>query len=96
MAEDTVVTEGEPFITAGELALGVLEDVELADARRMMLADRAFAEAVEWWETRLGAMAEAAACIAGSGSKIAAMRVSGRSWMLRRCSCPIIPHPMMP
>ena len=60
MADDTTIAADDPYLTAGELALGVLEGAELAAARRMLLADRGFAEAVEWWELRLAAMAEAA------------------------------------
>lgn len=47
-----------PDILAGEYALGVLEGAELAEAQRLMLADRDFAARVEWWRVRLGAMAE--------------------------------------
>lgn len=50
----------DPFIRAGEYALGVLEGGELAIAQRELLADRGFAEAVEWWEQRFAAMAEQA------------------------------------
>lgn len=49
---------GDPFIRAGEYALGVLEGGELAAAQRDLLADRSFADAVEWWESRFAAMAE--------------------------------------
>ena len=52
--------EEEGFVTAGEYALGVLEGDELAAARRRQLAEPAFADAVEWWGLRLGAMAEQA------------------------------------
>lgn len=60
MAETTDIREDDPFIRAGEYALGVLEGDELAAARRSLLSDRGFVDAVEWWENRLGAMGEAA------------------------------------
>ena len=60
MADDEVIQSDEPFLTAGELALGVLEGSELAAARRLQLSDVTFAGAVEWWEARLGAMSEGA------------------------------------
>ena len=60
MADDEVIQSDEPFLTAGELALGVLEGSELAAARRLQLSDVTFAAAVEWWEARLGAMSEGA------------------------------------
>lgn len=59
MADESESAIGDPFIVAGEYALGVLEGAELAAARRLLLADLEFANAVEWWEHRLGAMAEA-------------------------------------
>ena len=60
MADDEVIQSDDPFLTAGELALGVLEGSELAAARRLQLSDVTFAGAVEWWEARLGAMSEGA------------------------------------
>lgn len=60
MAEVTEPAADDPFIRAGEYALGVLEGGELGVARRALLADRSFAEAVEWWEWRLSTMAEQA------------------------------------
>lgn len=60
MAEAEDIPPFDPFILAGEYVLGVLEGEELADARRAILADSNFVEAVEWWEFRLGAMGEAA------------------------------------
>ena len=59
MADETALPEDDRFIRAGEYALGVLEGDELAAARRAVLADPAFAAAVQWWEWRLGALAEA-------------------------------------
>ncbi len=53
MADDEVIQSDEPFLTAGELALGVLEGSDLAAARRLQLSDVTFAAAVEWWEARL-------------------------------------------
>lgn len=60
MADDEVIQSFDPFLTAGELALGVLEGSDLAAARRLQLSDETFAGAVEWWEARLGAMGEGA------------------------------------
>lgn len=60
MAEPENIPPFDPFILAGEYALGVLEGEELAVARRAFLADSDFVEAVEWWEMKLGVMAEAA------------------------------------
>ncbi|MBU2339936.1 MAG: anti-sigma factor [Alphaproteobacteria bacterium] len=65
MADTLDPTAGEPpaddpLIRAGEYALGVLEGGELASAQRALLADRGFAEAVEWWEQRFAAIAEQA------------------------------------
>lgn len=60
MADTSDVRDDDLFIRAGEYALGVLEGDELGDARRLLLADRGFAEAVEWWEYRLGCMSEGA------------------------------------
>ena len=59
MADDDTPLPEDRFLTAGELALGVLEGGDLAAARRTQLVDAAFADAVEWWESRLGAMGEA-------------------------------------
>lgn len=58
MADDTPIPD-DAFLLAGEYALGVLEGDDLAAAGRAVLRDRPFAEAVDWWERRLGAMAEA-------------------------------------
>ena len=60
MADAIDPAASDPFITAGEYALGVLEGGELASAQRAMLADRGFAEAVEWWEHRFATIAEQA------------------------------------
>lgn len=60
MAEPEDIPPFDPFIFAGEYALGVLEGEELADARRALLANSEFVDAVEWWEMKLGAMGEAA------------------------------------
>lgn len=48
----------DPDMLAGEYALRVLEGAELADARRRLLAEPAFAADVAWWEDRLGTWAE--------------------------------------
>ena len=58
----------DPFIRAGEYALGVLEGAEMAQASRALLSNSDFADAVAWWEWRLGAMAEAAGQFAPSQS----------------------------
>jgi anti-sigma-K factor RskA len=42
-------------VLAGELALGVLEGEERAEALRLVLADRRFAAAVAWWRERFDA-----------------------------------------
>lgn len=68
MVETTEIREDDPFIRAGEYALGILEGDELGEARRLLLADRGFAEAVEWWEYRLGCMSEAAGSYMPSSS----------------------------
>ncbi|MDG6078052.1 hypothetical protein E3U23_02425 [Erythrobacter litoralis] len=62
MADD-LPSESDRFVLAGEYVLGVLEGEELSQARRMQLADRDFAQAVEWWEWRLGTIGEAAGTI---------------------------------
>lgn len=54
------------MILAGEYALRVLEGEDLVDAQRRVLADPEFADAVEWWQSLLAAMAEDAAPIAPS------------------------------
>lgn len=61
--KDDSVPGDEPFIRAGEFALGVLEGEERAAAQRDMLGEPGFAAAVRWWERRLGTMAEAAESI---------------------------------
>ncbi|MXP08863.1 anti-sigma factor [Pseudoblastomonas halimionae] len=48
----------DPMILAGEYALRVLEGNELAEAQRRVLADREFAEMVDWWHSWLANMAE--------------------------------------
>ena len=58
MADAVEQGPDDAFVTAGELSLGVLEGAELAAARERQLTDRGFSEAVEWWNARLGAMAE--------------------------------------
>lgn len=60
MADAEDIPPFDPFNLAGEYVLGVLEGEQLAEARRAVLADTDFVEAVEWWEFRLGAMSEAA------------------------------------
>lgn len=64
MADETETVMDDPFLLAGALVLGVLEGEERVAAQRMQLGDPAFRRAVEWWEWRLGAMAEAAPAIA--------------------------------
>ena len=51
-------TTDEPFITAGEFSLGVLEGTELAEAQRRQWTDSTFAAAVDWWGDKLSAMGE--------------------------------------
>ena len=58
---DTDIDGDDPFVRAGELALGVLEGEELSAALQLQMRDSDFADAVRWWETRLSAMQEAAA-----------------------------------
>lgn len=60
MADLTDTQPEDPFLFAGEYMLGTLEGEELNDARRMQLSNPDFASAVEWWEWKLGAIAEAA------------------------------------
>ncbi|MEB3415940.1 anti-sigma factor [Alteriqipengyuania sp. WL0013] len=70
MADDLppLSPEDERFVRAGELSLGVLEGEELATAKRDQLADPDFADAVAWWDNRLGTMAEQAAAMSpGAG-----------------------------
>lgn len=57
-----------PFIQAGKYSLRVLEGDELAQAQRAILTDQSFAQAVEWWDRRLGTMAEEAARFTPSSS----------------------------
>ena len=49
-------TPGNRDLLAGELALGVLDGAERAEALRLMVADRAFALSVERWRDELGAL----------------------------------------
>ena len=49
------MTPEERDILAGELALGVLDGAERAEALRLVIADPAFARAVEAWRARFGA-----------------------------------------
>jgi anti-sigma-K factor RskA len=86
VADTTSPLDDDAFIRAGEHALGVLEGEELSAARRAMLADGDFADAVEWWTYRLGAMAEAtspfavsAAVWRGIEARIDAIEASDRS-----------------
>lgn len=66
---DRDMTENEnPFIQAGKYSLRVLEGDELAQAQRSILTDQSFAQAVEWWDRRLGTMAEEAARFTPSSS----------------------------
>lgn len=50
---DTPLAPEERALLAAELALGVLEGEERADALRLRLADRSFAAEVEAWQQRL-------------------------------------------
>ena len=86
MADTTSPIDDDAFIRAGEHALGVLEGEELSAARRAMLADGDFADAVEWGTYRLGTMAEAtspfavsAAVWRGIEARIDAIEASDRS-----------------
>ena len=63
MADESMTPEMERDVLAGEYALGLLEGEEAAAARRMVLADRDFAEQVRWWNHRLACMAEAAGSV---------------------------------
>ncbi len=51
-----MATPDDPDMTAAELALGVLDGEERAAALRRLLADRAFAQEVEWWRARLAGL----------------------------------------
>ncbi|HEX2793225.1 MAG TPA: anti-sigma factor [Croceicoccus sp.] len=66
----------DPDMLAGEYALRVLEGAELADARRRILADPAFAADVAWWEDRLGTWAEEVTPVAPSARIWAAIEAS--------------------
>lgn len=61
MAEDASEFSNDPFLLAGAHVLGVLEGAERSAAQRAQLSDADFRAAIEWWEWRLGAMAEATA-----------------------------------
>ncbi|MXO89399.1 anti-sigma factor [Pontixanthobacter aquaemixtae] len=50
----------DDFLTAGELALGVLEGEELTAAQRMQLSSPPLADAVTWWKHTLAATSETA------------------------------------
>ena len=63
---DRIDLPEDDFLLAGELSLGVLEDADLARAKRKQLADADFASAVEWWNARLARMAEAGGAMAPS------------------------------
>lgn len=56
MAEE-LTGEDERDLLAAELALGLLEGAERAEAQRLRLGDPAFAAAVEDWADRLGPLA---------------------------------------
>lgn len=60
MADTTETEMDDPFLLAGEYVLGTLEGEELSEARRLQLSSPDFASAVDWWEWKLGAIAEAA------------------------------------
>lgn len=53
-----MIENDDPFIQAGKYSLRVLEGEELTQAQRAILTDPDFAQAVEWWDRRLGTMAE--------------------------------------
>ena len=59
MADELDPIAEDPFVMAGEFALGVLEGSELAAAQRRQWTDRNFADAVDWWNIRLASMGEA-------------------------------------
>ncbi|MBI1406729.1 MAG: hypothetical protein GC145_11445 [Caulobacter sp.] len=61
-------------LRAAELALGVLEGAPLQEAQALTRTDEAFAAAVEAWELRLAALAEAVAPVAPSDRVWAAIR----------------------
>lgn len=66
--------QDDTFIRAGQYSLRVLEGEDLAVAQRLMLTDPEFADAVTWWDRRLGTMAEEAEMFAPSGNvKLAVM-----------------------
>lgn len=58
---DPVLPGAEPADLAAELALGVLDGPERAQAERRLLADPAFAAEVESWRLRLARLADEAA-----------------------------------
>lgn len=58
MVDDPFIDNDELHIRAGEYALGVLEGDELSEAKRAMLSNPEFAEAVDWWNRQLGVIAE--------------------------------------
>lgn len=58
----------DPFIQAGKYSLRVLEGEELVQAQRAILTDPSFMQAVEWWDRRLGTMAEEATQFAPSSA----------------------------
>jgi anti-sigma-K factor RskA len=61
------MTDNEsPFIRAGKYSLRVLEGKELARAESALLTNPPFANAVKWWDKRLGSMAEGTALVAPS------------------------------
>lgn len=60
MGDDFMAQGDDPAVLAGALVLGMLEGAELTDAQRRRLEDAGFRNACEWWEWRLGSMAEAA------------------------------------
>lgn len=50
--------EQERGLLAAEYSLGLLDGSDLANAQRLMLADRSFAEAVELWSVRLAPLTD--------------------------------------
>lgn len=66
MVDSDMIENDDPFIQAGKYSLRVLEGEELTQAQRAILTDPDFAQAVEWWDRRLGTMAEEATRFAPS------------------------------
>lgn len=73
MTDDAPGLDDDPFLLAGAYALGVLEGEDLLTAQRAHLSDQAFREATDWWQWRLGTMAEAAPGFMPSPETLAAI-----------------------